>query len=86
MLYTLGNVALGAGAISLCFAVGAPFGIVLGIAVWIMAQRDLGQMRANIMDAQGRQMTETARASAITGLALSLIFAAGYVALFLSTL
>jgi hypothetical protein len=87
LLSTLGNISLAAGALSLClFGVGAIVGIPLGIAVWVMAQTDLAQMRDGIMDSQGRHLTETARASAITGLVLSLIFAAGYGAMLLTTM
>jgi endogenous inhibitor of DNA gyrase (YacG/DUF329 family) len=87
LLTTLGNISLAAGALSLClFGAGAIVGIPLGIAVWVMAQTDLAQMREGIMDSQGRHLTETARASAITGLILSLLFAAGYGAMFLTTL
>jgi hypothetical protein len=82
LLSTLGNVSLAAGALSLCFGVAAVIGIPLGAAVWIMAQSDLNQMRAGSMDALGRQPTEAARVSAITGLILSLLFAAGYGAMF----
>ncbi len=78
-LTTLANISLAAGALSLClFGAGALIGIPLGAAVWVMAQTDLAQMRDGSMDAQGRQLTETARAAALTGLILSLVFAAGY--------
>jgi hypothetical protein len=86
LLTTLANVSLVAGFFSLCFGVGAMVGVPLAIAVWVMAQTDLAQMRAGLMDSHGRQLTETARASAITGLILSLLFAAGYGALLLTTL
>src|SRR4029077_1129175 len=87
LLTTLGNVSLVVGFLSLClFGAGALVGVPLGIAVWVMAQTDLAQMRAGLMDSHGRHLTETARASAITGLILSLLFAAGYGALLLTTL
>jgi hypothetical protein len=87
LLSTLGNISLAAGALSLClFGASAIVGIPLGIAVWVMAQTDLAQMRDGIMDSHGRHLTETARASAITGLVLSLIFAAGYGAMLLTTM
>src|SRR5258708_28347942 len=87
LLTTLGNISLAAGALSLClFGARAIVGIPLGIAVRVLAQTDLAQMREGVMDSQGRHLTETARASAITGLILSLLFAAGYGAMFLTTL
>ncbi len=87
MLSTLGNITLGAGALSLCLmGTGALVAVPLGIAVLFMAQSDLGQMRQGTMDPQGQQMTETARASAIGGLVLGLIFAAGYGAMVLTHL
>ena len=57
--------------------------ILAGLA---FSASDLAQMRQGIMDPQGQQMTETARASAIGGLVLSLIFAAGYGAMVLARL
>jgi hypothetical protein len=87
MLSTLGNITLVAGALSLCLmGIGVLLALPLGIAVLFMAQSDLAQMRQGIMDPQGQQMTETARASAIGGLILSLIFAAGYGAMVLTHL
>jgi hypothetical protein len=84
LLSTLGNVTLACGAASLCFGFSAVVGIPLGIAVWIMAQSDLNQMRTGVKDVLGRQQTEAARTSAITGLILSLLFAAGFGAVFLT--
>ncbi len=86
LLTTLANVGLAAGALSLClFGAGTLVAVPLGITVLVMAQTDLAQMHEGLMDSQGRNQTQTARASAVTGLVLSLVFAGGYLALFLMT-
>jgi hypothetical protein len=75
----LGNVTLGVGGLTLC-AVGVPLVVVLplGIATWMMASHDLRKMRTGEMDPEGRGPTEAARTSAIIGLVLSIVFAAGW--------
>ncbi len=79
LLSGLGNVTLGVGGLTLC-AVGVPLVVVLplGIATWMMASHDLRKMRTGEMDPEGRGPTEAARTSAIIGLVLSIVFAAGW--------
>ena len=79
MLAGMGNITLVAGGLTLCLA-GLPLLVTLplGITTWVLAAADLGKMRNGEMEAQGRIQTETARTSAITGIVLSLFFAAGW--------
>jgi hypothetical protein len=79
MLSAMGNITLAAGGLTLCL-LGLPLLVTLplGITTWVMATADLGKMRNGEMEAQGRFPTESARTSAITGMVLSLFFAAGW--------
>ena len=43
-----------------------------------MASNDLKKMRTGEMEPEGRSQTESARTSAITGMVLSVFFAAGW--------
>jgi hypothetical protein len=84
-LAAMGNFTLAAGGLTLCVA-GLPVlvALPLGITTWIMASNDLAKMGKGEMEVQGRPQTESARTSAITGLVLSLFFAAGWGLLALS--
>jgi len=75
----LGNLTLASGGLALCLA-GFPMlvALPLGIATCLMASRDLQKMRSGEMDPDGRNSTESGRTSAVTGMVLSLIFAAGW--------
>ena len=85
MLAGMGNITLIAGGLTLCLG-GLPLLITapLGITTWVMAASDLAKMRNGEMETQGRMQTESARTSAITGIVLSLFFAAGWGLLALS--
>ncbi len=85
LLSGLGSFTLGAGGLTLCLA-GVPLLVVLplGIAIWVMASNDLKKMRTGEMEPDGRGLTEGARTSAVTGMVLSVFFAAGWGLLALS--
>jgi hypothetical protein len=84
LLATLGNVSMIAGGLSLCLGgFGALVSVPAGLAAWVMAQRDLGLMRAGLMDARGRAQTEVGRVGGIVGLVLGLLFAAFYAFVYL---
>jgi hypothetical protein len=87
LLAGMGNVTLSAGALTLCVA-GLPLlvAVPLGITTWVMASNDLAKMRTGEMEPEGRPQTESARTCAITGLILSVFFAAGWGLLALSRL
>lgn len=78
----MGNITLGVGALSLCvFGVGALVAVPVGIATIVMANSDLNLMKLGQMDPGGRVLTENGRKAAVTGLVLSLLFAAGWLLL-----
>ena len=85
LLAGMGNFTLAAGGLTLCLA-GIPLLLVLplGVTTWMMATGDLAKMRTGEMDPEGRTQTESARTSAITGIVLSVFFAAGWGLLALS--
>jgi hypothetical protein len=84
LLVTLGNVSMIAGGLSLCLAgLGALVSVPTGLAAWVLAQRDLGRMRAGLMDPRGRGQTEVGRIGGIVGLVLGLLFAAFYAFVYL---
>ena len=87
LLSSLGNITLAAGGFTLCL-VGAPLLITapLGAATLLMATKDLKKMRTGEMEPEGRGQTESARTSAIIGIVLSVLFAAGWGLLGLSRL
>jgi hypothetical protein len=85
LLANLGNITLGVGALSLCLlGVGAVVTVPLGISTIVMASGDLNLMRSGQMDPAGKAQTENGRNAAVIGLALSLIFAAAWIMLYLS--
>jgi hypothetical protein len=85
MIANLGNITLAIGAVSLCIAgLGVLITLPLGITTIVMASSDLNQMRSGQVDPAGRTQTENGRKAAITGLVLSLVFAAGWALLVLS--
>jgi hypothetical protein len=87
LLAGMGNVTLAVGGLTLCI-LGLPVlvALPLGITTWVMASNDLARMNRGEMETQGRPQTESARTSAITGVVLSLFFAAGWGLLGLSRL
>jgi hypothetical protein len=58
---------LGIGFIGMC----PPFSPILGLITWVMASRDLADMRAGLMDKSGEQLTQ---AGWVLGLILSLLW------------
>jgi hypothetical protein len=79
----MGNITLGIGALSLCLAgLGALVAVPLAITTIVMANGDLHLMKVGQMDPGGRVPTENGRKAAVTGLVLSLLFAAGWLLLF----
>ena len=85
LLAGMGNITLFAGGLTLC-AAGIPLllALPLGITTWVMASNDLAKMRTGEMEDQGRPQTESARTSAITGIALAVFFGVGWGLLALS--
>jgi len=79
LLAGMGNATLLTGGLTLCVA-GLPLlvALPLGITTWVMASNDLAKMRTGEMEPEGKPQTEGARTSAITGLVLSVFFAAGW--------
>jgi hypothetical protein len=67
VLRLLGGVALACGGLAWCLAVPALIGLPLGIAVWVIGQRDFDRMRAGTMDPQGRAPTLQAMDWGIAG-------------------
>ena len=85
LIANLGNITLGIGALSLCLlGVGAVITVPLGISTLVMASADLNLMRGGQMDPAGKAQTENGRTAAVIGLALSAIFAIGWILLYLS--
>jgi hypothetical protein len=77
LLSTLGNVCLVIGGLSVCICgLGAVVSVPLGIVTWVLAQQDLTKMRQGLMDARGKDGTESGRTGAILGIVLGVIFAA----------
>src|SRR5919204_72989 len=67
----LGNVSMIAGGLSLCTGgLGAVFSVPLGVVAWVMANHDLEQMRAGLMDPRGQAQTETGRTGGVLGVVL----------------
>jgi hypothetical protein len=84
VLRLLGGVALACGGLSWCLAVPALIGLPLGVAVWVVVQRDLDRMKAGAMDPQGRALTLQAMDWGIAGAVLSFmaLFVFGLAVLF----
>jgi hypothetical protein len=76
LIAMLGTVSMFFGGLALCFfGLGVLISGPLGVAAWVMANRDLALMRAGLMDPQGRPQTENGRAAGIVGLFLGVLFA-----------
>ena len=71
-LAALADASLLLGTLSLCLGFLALTGLALGLAAWVMASHDLGQMRSGLMDRRGQAATTRGRARARAGAALSL--------------
>jgi hypothetical protein len=85
LIANMGNITLAVGALTLCiFGAGVLVTVPLGVTTIVLATSDLGQMRTGLMDPAGRTQTENGRTAAITGLVLSLVFAAGWALFHLS--
>jgi hypothetical protein len=83
LIQNLGTLTLCVGGLSLClFGGGLVVALPLGLITWAMASRDLAKMRRGEMEPEGRGPTKSGRTSALTGVVLSLVFAAGYTVLF----
>jgi hypothetical protein len=77
MIATLGTISMFFGGLALCLGgLGVLISGPLGIAAWVMANRDLALMQTGQMDPQGRHQTENGRAAGIVGLVLGVLFAA----------
>jgi hypothetical protein len=78
-----GTLVLVLGIISLvCLSIGCiPVGAILGLAAWIMGQRDLRKIRKGDMDPDGEGTTQAGRICGIIGTALNGLGTLGCVAL-----
>jgi hypothetical protein len=78
LLILLGSVALVFGVLS-CVLLPALVAIPLGLACWVLVERDLARMRKGQMDPGGRRATEEAgalaRAALLSGLGLCALWA-----------
>jgi len=84
LIANLGTASLIIGGLSICTCgLGAVLSLPLGITAWVLASQDLAQMRGGQMDSRGRSQTEAGRVSAMTGVLLSVVFAAGFALLWL---
>jgi hypothetical protein len=55
-----------------------PLGLPLGIAAWIMGQGDLRKMRENVMDPEGRGLTQAGWICGIIGTILNALVTLGW--------
>jgi hypothetical protein len=70
-LVVLGTVSLVCGVLSWCCLPSSLVGLPLGIAVWVLSERDLSKMRAGMMDPGGKAQTERSFNRGLYGMALS---------------
>jgi hypothetical protein len=85
LILSLGNLSMIVGGLSLCsFGFGAVLSVPVGIAAWLMANRDLERMSDGLMDPLGRSQTQTGRTGAIAGVILGLIFGSFYALVYLA--
>jgi uncharacterized membrane protein YccF (DUF307 family) len=71
LLLGLGGVAVLSGVVGFGIVAPSLIGLPLGIAVWVLAERDLVKMRSGLMDPGGLQDVQNARRLAVLGLILS---------------
>jgi hypothetical protein len=71
LLLGLGGLAVLSGGLSVGTALPGLIGLPLGIAVWVLAERDLVKMRSGLMDPGGLQDVQNARRLGVLGLTLS---------------
>jgi hypothetical protein len=85
-LFVLGSFGLVAGVLSACFA-GFPalLSVPLGVAVWVLATRDLRRMADGSVDPRGARLTRQARLSAAAGAAFGALFATVYALVLLAS-
>jgi hypothetical protein len=85
LILVLGNISMIVGGLSMCsLGFGALVSVPLGIAAWLLANRDLERMRQGYMDPCGKSQTQTGRTSAVAGVILGLIFAGFYALIYLA--
>lgn len=72
LLRHLGSIAVACCLLSGCLIVPALISIILGMAVWAMANQDLARMREGVMDPQGEAETDRARQTAAACVILSI--------------
>lgn len=78
-LLMLGALSAFAGALSACsLGYFALIGVPLGVAVWVMASRDLRRMADGSVDPQGISLTRHARQAAMAGVMFGVLFAGIY--------
>jgi hypothetical protein len=73
VLVVLGAVSLWCGLLSFLLVVPSLLGLPLGVAVFVMARRDLGKMRAGRMDCRGVQTTAHGHNLGFAGVVINLI-------------
>lgn len=85
LILGLGNFSMIVSGLSLCtLGLGAIISVPVGLAAWLMANRDLERMGDGRMDPRGRSQTKTGRTGAVTGVILGLLFAAFYAVIYLA--
>jgi hypothetical protein len=84
LIANMGAITLISGVLSLfTFGLGALVAVPLGIVTIVLASGDLNLIRAGQMDDDGREQIENGRQLALIGLVLSVVFAGGWILLFL---
>jgi hypothetical protein len=73
-LLALGALSAVAGVLAACFGVTAVVSVPLGVAVCVLASRDLNRMADGRVDPQGREQTLNARKAAIAGILFGVLF------------
>jgi len=74
LILVLGIVSIVLSSLSACsYGVLGIFGLIMGICVWVMGQKDLKKMKSNVMDPQGMGSTQAGWICGIIGTAFGAI-------------
>jgi hypothetical protein len=85
LIANLGVITLVFGGLSLfVFGLGVVVAVPLGLVAIVWASADLELIRTGQMDEYGREKIESGRLTAVIGLVLSVVFAGGWISLYLS--
>jgi hypothetical protein len=76
LILTLGIISIVLSSLSVCsYGIAGLIGLIMGICVWVMGQRDLKKMRSNQMDPQGLGTTQAGWICGIIGTILGALAA-----------